>query len=110
MMEPFEYIKNYYGVPACFKRRVKVNGKPGIICKDLGHYIGVNFDEDKPGHVLPCHPTWKVEYLGMGEIRKPTRSQQRYQRYLEYGDCFNDFLSFCYWHDDPDRQWNGGCN
>jgi hypothetical protein len=41
-----EYARVYYGVPACIGRRVTVDGKPGIIAEDRGHYIGVNFDDD----------------------------------------------------------------
>lgn len=102
----FEYIKQYYGVPAEVGRRVTVNGKPGIITEDKGNYIGVNFDEDKPGTALPCHPAWEVNYLGMGQIRPATKAQQRYRRYLEYGDSFQNFLDFCYWDADPERSWN----
>ena len=89
-----QYVKNYYCVPADIGRIVVVNGKQGIIAKDLGHYIGVNFDEDKPGVVFPCHPTWKTEYLDMGVIRKGTRSQRRYQNYLEVADCYDSFSNF----------------
>ena len=69
-MSNFEYINNTYNVPACIGRRVVVNGKPGIIVKDKGNYIGVNFDEDKHGVVKCCHPLWVVEYQDMGYIRK----------------------------------------
>ena len=93
----FEYVTEYYQVPACYGRRVEVNGKPGIIAEDRGHYIGVNFDSDKPGVISNCHPTWEVEYLGMGKVRALTKSQQRYKRYLEYGDCFDSFIEFCRW-------------
>ena len=93
----FEYIKSTYKVPACINRLVVVDGKPGIIVKDCGNYIGVNFDHDKPGFISNCHPTWKVEYKGMGEPRKMTRSQRRYKDYLnsvyyEAGDSFALFL------------------
>ena len=88
------YAKEYYGVPADVGRRVVVNGQPGIIAKDRGHYIGVNFDEDKPGVVHNCHPTWKVEYGEMGTIRKMTRSQKRYRDYLDadFGISFSEYL------------------
>ncbi len=89
-----EYAKNYYGVPSDIGRRVTVDGKPGIIAEDRGHYIGVNFDADKPGDVRNCHPTWKVEYLGMGHIRCMTKAQRRYRRYLEIGECFDSFKDF----------------
>lgn len=102
----FEYIKQYYNVPTCLGRRVTVNGKHGIIAKDCGHYIGVNFDTDKPGVISHCHPTWEVKYGDMGKVRKPSKYVARYQRYLEYGDGFNSFIDFCRWDADPDRSWN----
>lgn len=94
-----EYVREYYGVTACIGRRVVAMGKPGIIAEDRGNYIGVNFDEDKPGVIFNCHPTYEVEYLEMGKVRekKLTRSQKRYQEYLkscyyEAGDSFAMFL------------------
>lgn len=105
-MKSCQYVKDNYGVPADIGRRVLVDGKPGIIADDRGNYIGVNFDSDKPGVISNCHPTWKVEYLCMGKIRPMTRSQARYQRYLEYGDCFDGFLEYLRWDADPERSWN----
>lgn len=66
MDKPCKYVRDHYGVPAEIGRLVVVNGKPGVIAQDGGHYIGVLFDEDAPGTVYPCHPTWRVEYQGMG--------------------------------------------
>lgn len=107
-MRECKYVKQYYGVPADIGRRVLVAGKPGIIAEDRGHYIGVNFDDDKPGAISHCHPTWKVVYGEMGKIRPMTRSQVRYKRYLEYGECFDNFIDFCRWDSDPARSWSGG--
>jgi hypothetical protein len=39
---------------------------------------------------------------------KMTRSQKRYQRYLEYGDGFESFLDYLRWDGDSGRSWNGG--
>jgi len=105
-MSNFEYVKEFYQVPAELGRKVIVSGKSGIIAKDRGHYIGVNFDEDKPGVIMNCHPTSEVEYLGFGRIRKMTKSQARYQRYHEYGDMFNSFIDFCYWDGQKEHSWN----
>jgi hypothetical protein len=88
------YAKEHYGVPSDIGRRVVVDGKPGIIAADRGHHIGVNFDHHKPGHISPCHPTWRVEYQGMGRIRMMTRGQRRYQRYMEIAECFDSFRDF----------------
>ncbi|MDP2848958.1 MAG: hypothetical protein Q8O35_12335 [Humidesulfovibrio sp.] len=87
----FEYVRHTYGVPADFGRRVVVEGRPGVIVKDCGNYIGVNFDADKPGVILPCHPTWEVVYGDLGPVRKISRSRQRYLDYLEVGDLYDGF-------------------
>lgn len=45
----------------------------------------------------------------VGEIKpkpKLSRSKQRYQRYLEYGDGFDTFLDYCRWDGKPERSWN----
>lgn len=102
-----EYVRNYYRVPAEIGRAVVVYGKPGVIAEDRGHYIGVNFDGDKPGLISHCHPTSEVVYLGMKTVRRPSKSQQRYKRYLEYGDGFHSFIDFCRWDADPEHSWNG---
>jgi hypothetical protein len=96
-MSPFEYINNYYHVNAELGRKVTVDGESGVIAKDCSHYIGVNFDKDKPGVISNCHPTWRVEYGAIGKIRTPTASQRRYKRYLEVGDCFDNFKHFLHW-------------
>jgi hypothetical protein len=88
-----EYVRENYGVPAVIGRRVVVGGKPGIIAEDRGHYIGVNFDDDKPGVVCNAHPTSEVEYGEMGKIRPMTRSQQRYRDYCRADSS----LSFAEW-------------
>jgi len=72
-----EYVREYYRVQACIGRRVTVGGKPGVIAKDRGHYIGVNFDSDKPTVIMNVRPTSGVEYLDMGKIRKMSRLQKR---------------------------------
>lgn len=105
-MSDFNYVRTYYGVPACKGRIVEVNGKKGVIVKDLGHYIGVVFEGDKPNQISHCHPTWKVTYLGLGKVPTMTRSQQRYQRYLEYGDSFDSFIEFCRWDACKERSWH----
>jgi hypothetical protein len=88
-----EYVRKYYNVPAVIGRRIEFDGKAGIIAEDRGNYIGVNFDKDKPSAILNLHPTYKVKYLGMGKIRKMTRSQQRYKDYIRSDvDC-----SFAEW-------------
>lgn len=58
-----EYVREAYRVPAEIGGRVVVNGRPGVIVKDCGHYIGVHFSGDRPNHISRCHPLWRVEYL-----------------------------------------------
>ncbi|WP_421717461.1 hypothetical protein [Algiphilus sp.] len=93
-MTKCSYVRNAYNVPAEIGRRVTVDGRPGVIAEDLGNYIGVLFDDCKPSDIQPCHPTWRVEYGEMGGVRRMTRSQARYRRYLEVSDCFDSFAEF----------------
>ena len=37
---------------------------------------------------------------------KLSRGKERYQRYLEYGDGFDNFRHFLKWDGDPERSWN----
>lgn len=94
-MEPFDYINKTYGVNACIGRRVIVYGMSGTIIKDCGHYIGVNFDNEKPGRVGRCHPTSEVVYLDEFRApRKMTASQRRYREWLDAdtGWPFSDWI------------------
>ena len=92
----FLYVREYYKVPAEVGRRVEIDGKPGIIAEDRGNYIGVNLDADKPGVVRNFHPTCGVVYLGMGVVRKMTRSQENYRRFLrsDSGCSFGEWMRF----------------
>lgn len=99
-----EYVRQTYAVPAEIGRRVTVYGKPGIIAADRGHYIGVNFDADKPGAIRNAHPTSEVVYGEMGEPRPMTRAQERYARYQRVAECFDDFLHFCYYDAQQQRE------
>lgn len=93
-LKPCRYVSQYYDVPADIGRRVIVSGKQGIIVADRGNYIGVNFDQDKPGVILNCHPTDNVVYGEIGRIRKVSRSRQRYLDYLhaDTGLTFAEWL------------------
>jgi hypothetical protein len=93
-MKPFEYIKNYYNVPADIGRRVTVYGDAGIIVEDRGHYLGVNFDKHKATDVRSVHPTDEVVYGEMGKRRKLTASQKRYAEFCnsEFGGTFAEWL------------------
>ena len=38
--------------------------------------------------------------------KKQTKSQARYQRYLSYGDGFENFMDFVRWDCEKERSWN----
>ncbi len=102
-----EYCKNNYGAPSDIGRRVEYKGVGGIIYNDGGNYVSVNLDIEKPGKTINVHPNDEdLKYLEMGSIRKATKSQARYARYLSYSDCFESFIDFCYWDADKERTWN----
>ena len=103
------YAKRAYDVPADIGRKVIVDGRAGIIVKEIRQYIGVLFDDDEDlDNVLPCHPTHKVVYGEMGTIRQWPKSKRRgkadYQEYLDISDCFESFLDFLKWKADQRKQ------
>lgn len=59
-MNNFEWIKEYYNVPAQIGRDVIVGGKLGTIVEDMNTYIGVIFKVDQRDYAVPCHPTSEV--------------------------------------------------
>lgn len=99
-----EYIRNYYKVPAEVGREILYTGdkgkeRKGIVVCDKEQYIGVNFFDSKPEEISVLHPTWEVQYLGIGQIRKMSkskvRSKQRYQEYLNsdwFDGSFGDWI------------------
>lgn len=90
----FEYIQSYYKVPAEFGRQILFNGnRKGVIIKDLGNYIGVNFDDDKPGRYVAVHPKDGVEYLDIVKPRKMSKGQRRYWLYKEH-DTMMPFIEW----------------
>ena len=99
-MSNFEYVNSAYGVNACAGRIVEFRGRTGIISEDRGNYIGITFDDEKPGTVSNFHPkTDGLVYLGIGKIRRMTASQNRYKRYKELRDIydFENFAHFLKW-------------
>jgi len=77
------YVKDYYNVPDDIGRKVEYKGKTGIIYMDGGNYVAVNFDNDKPGECSYIHPADPdLKYGEMGQVRKLTPSQKRYQDYV----------------------------
>lgn len=92
-MMSFEYINKHYGVNACVGRRVIVDGEPGIIVGAHGSHIVVNPDHLKPHQTANYHPTWRVQYLEIGKVRKMTAGQKRYREYLD-ADCCETFAEW----------------
>lgn len=67
-----KYIRKHYKVPAKRGGRVRYSGDPsgvthdGTITSAKDARIRVRFDGNPFGrgpHPIPCHPTWKIEYL-----------------------------------------------
>ena len=87
-----EYAKKYYGVPADLNRLVTYRGRLGIIAKDGGSYVAVNFEDEKAGSWSNIHPKDPdLVYLeDFGTVRKMTRSQLRYREW-ERSDSGLDF-------------------
>lgn len=86
-----QYVRDYYGVPACIGRAVICSGRPGIIAADRGHYIGVRLDGETA--INNYHPTDQIEYGGLRQAQALTAGQKRYQSYLD-ADCGLSFIEY----------------
>ena len=51
-----------------------------------------------------------IDYVALNSPKPPkiSRSKQRYERFREYGDCFDNFIDYCRWDASPERSWNAG--
>lgn len=70
--DPFEYIRNYYGVPARKEQRVEITIQMGEVLRGRivgarGQYIRVHFDGEAKPHPGVFHPTDGVKYLQLAE-------------------------------------------
>lgn len=91
----FDYIKKHYNVNAELYQEIEYSGKKGMIVQDCGHYLGVNFYNDKPYNVSYLHPTDNVVYLEtFGKPRKLTSSQKRYRDFLnsDFAGSYKEYL------------------
>lgn len=65
--DPFEYIRNYYGVPANKGQRVELTHRgllrQGEICGAHNQYIKIRFDSDAKPYNGVFHPTDGIKYL-----------------------------------------------
>jgi hypothetical protein len=60
----YDYVRNYYGVPAFIGKRVKVNGREGVLARRASgdQYVYITFDGER-GAKGPYHPEDGIEYL-----------------------------------------------
>lgn len=94
-MQPFQYIKERYGVLPRMNQAIAYQSRKGQIVADRGNYIVVNFFDEKVTMQHNIHPT-DTHLVYLDEILKPrkmTRSQLRYRRFL-YDDSG---LTFAEW-------------
>ncbi len=75
--DPFQYIRDYYRVPAFKGARVEIsfpgNLRLGSVTKAEGQYIRVHFDGDAKPYPGVFHPTDGVRYLSMQEAAAASR-------------------------------------
>jgi hypothetical protein len=93
----FWYIKREYGINPEIGMRVEINGRGGVIIEDCGPYIGVNFNDDKPGECVSCHPISGVTYFDeIVKIRKPKKSSSRFADFIssDIGWTFKEWLKY----------------
>lgn len=60
----YDYVNRIYKVNAKAGERVKVAGRLGTIVRHRGSTAHVHVRFDGSRCIVPCHPTWEIEYLG----------------------------------------------
>jgi hypothetical protein len=99
-MNDYNYIINYYNVPAQTGRRITMSQRKGTIVCDYGHYLGVVFDDNCKTNISRVHPTHEMTYhheIVPSPLKQLSPGQKRYQRFLEVGDSFDSFMHFLHW-------------
>lgn len=95
-----------------YRNHFVAGGKDVELCRQLVS-MGLMV-ERKDNGLTGGSPWFSVTSQGVDTVAtespkppKVSRSKQRYQRFLEYGECFNSFIEFCRWDAEPERSWNG---
>lgn len=60
VVDPGQYVRDYYGVPARVGVRIKFEDRVGPIVGFQDHYLRVDLGDAEPAIL---HPTWHVEYV-----------------------------------------------
>lgn len=89
-----EYVRQFYNVPACIGRQVTAYGKPGVITKDFGHYIGIVLDGDSKRVPGRYHPTHGIVYGGMAEKLPKPPKRTNFDAYQDECECYDGFVHF----------------
>lgn len=63
-VDPLEYVRSYYGVPAYKGVRVEYAGKQGVVTGGVNAYVKILLDGEK--FAKPYHPTDGITYLVEG--------------------------------------------
>ena len=102
---------NEYGQGKQYRNHFVAGGEDVLKCRELvslGH-----MQERKDNGLTGGSPWFSVTRQGINAVSqespkppKVSRSKQRYQRFLEYGECFDSFIDYLRWDAEPDRSWN----
>ena len=102
---------NEYGQGSQYRNHFVAGGKDIELCLAL---ISEGFMVQRADNGLCGDSPWfSVTLKGIDHVAlnsesppKKTRRRMRYLRFLEFGDCFDSFLDFCYWDADKSHEWN----
>lgn len=91
--DPFEYIRNYYKVPAKKGQRVEITVRGvlrrGAISGAHNQYIKVKFDGDKKPFPGVFHPTDGVRYLTEADMAREAFDAMAEEQKAEFRDYVN---------------------
>lgn len=83
-----------------------------LVAAGLMEYIGTPSWSPDPFYTITragreAYREWKAAQPAPPKLSKKKRlSKERYRRYLEFSECFDNFRHFLNWDADPERSWN----
>lgn len=107
-----------YGHAGQYRNHYVAGGKDVQLCREL---VAAGFMmEGKASELTGGSPWFRVTQQGIAYVatnspkpppppkmsKRKRVAKERYKRFLEYGDCFDNFRQFLAWDLEPEREWN----
>lgn len=109
-----------FGHAGMYRNHFVAGGVDVQLCRDL---VASGLMQEGKASALSGGSPWfrvtqqGIDYVALNSPKPPPPpkmskrkrlAKERYARYREYGECFDNFRHFLAWDSEPERSWNGG--